>query len=651
MSELNVGGGLFVKNKFKTLEEAVRQAHTGDTIIIHTRRNVLSNGLLLNKSLYLEGKGQVELVAVEHKTGLLVQGAGNINLKNMKIVVPNQANGISGNDYQGTLSLENVTIEHQAKIKGKETFPSLSLQSPMGLTMIDSTCDQCNLNVDRLQIKDSYIGSFLAKQSTIVSSQMQIEHSELTNLQLAQKQANQTVLMNCTTEGELHLMGHYVADHLHLNGLYTTEKSKALLKRVEWAKQEQLLPERIACVVAIPSKFTDTIVEFKQPQFGTKMHVLEETDAEEVSFVQQRAWFQFNNADVTISDAKIPLSDIPNETTKGDISLVNVEDRSRWNNHDTVVSDKNAKSELLKVAKRKNGGKSALDELDSLIGLDTVKKFVHEQVAKAKLNMERRKRGLSGADKNSMGSLHMVFGGEAGTGKTTVARLVARALYEEGVLKSNKFTEASSKDLVSHYVGKTQEKTHQVCMKALDGVLFIDEAYTLAPPKGDGNSFNDEAVGQLIADAENYRDRLVVILAGYEDDMRDFFNRGNEGLKSRFTNWIVFPNYTDKELGEILDFQVKHQGSHFESPKANQLAKYAVNKLVGMAKRGSGNGRAVRNFVQKLDDARSSRLSKLGSLSNLSNDQLATYTLADVQMAYQTAARQAQVIEKGSKNV
>src|SRR5699024_10978781 len=143
------------------------------------------------------------------------------------------------------------------------------------------------------------------------------------------------------------------------------------------------------------------------------------------------------------------------------------------------------------------------------------------------------------------------------THNTEVARIVAKALYEQGVLKSNKLTEVQSGDLISGYVGQTAEKTRKVVESALDGVLFIDEAYTLTHQEG--TSINDEAVAELLKDIDDHRDRIVCILAGYSGEMRQFFAKSNPGLKSRFANWIEFPDYTPKEMMMILQFMLKHR--------------------------------------------------------------------------------------------
>lgn len=655
MSELHVGGGLFAKNKCKTLEEAVRKAHPGDTIIVHVRRNVLKNGLRIAKPLYIEGKGNgITIVAPAHKMGLQLAGNVNFSLTNVTIMCPNQANGLGlAQNAGGRINLDNCKFRHGSKVLGRELYPALSInqgQVPVTLNMNHCDVDLPSIYVSQFSADQCHFGSPLSGHGTIRFQTANIGQNEFTNLDMLTDNAQYTATLNgCRTEGGLTLMGHFNVDQLTCGAFTYYENDRNVKKRIDFAKDQGLLQDNVASVGVCPSKLSDSVVTFKNMKFETKMQLINSHDNEVPVILQKRAWFNFVNSDITISDTKIPLSDLKNVTSKGDLSLVNVQDHSHWNNSGTTISDRNSSSSLVTApGQRKAGEKSALEELDSLIGLDPVKKFVHEQIAKAKLTMERRKRGLLKDDKNSQGSLHMVFGGEAGTGKTTVARLVAKALYEEGVLKSNKFTEVGQSDLVAGHVGQTAPKTHKVCMSALDGVLFVDEAYSLAPSKNGGNTFNDEAVAQLIADAENYRDRLVVILAGYEADMRDFFNRGNEGLKSRFTNWIEFPNYSSDELNQIMMFQLKKQHWKFDNNQTKQVAEYGLDQLVGIAQRGSGNGRAVRNFVQKLDDARSARLTKDTALDNITDEALQTFVLSDVQQAFATAKRQSEIVEHGA---
>jgi stage V sporulation protein K len=190
-----------------------------------------------------------------------------------------------------------------------------------------------------------------------------------------------------------------------------------------------------------------------------------------------------------------------------------------------------------------------LAELDALTGLGHVKAQVRKIIAVVQANAEREKAGLKAVKPG----LHLVFTGPPGTGKTTVARLVARLYAAAGALPGSKFTEASRSDLVAGYVGQTAIKTKEVIDRSKPGVLFIDEAYALTPSSG--VDFGHEAIATLVKAMEDYRTEFAVIVAGYEDEMTEFIG-SNPGLRSRFKTYIDFPNYSPAELAQIFERMV-----------------------------------------------------------------------------------------------
>ena len=226
--------------------------------------------------------------------------------------------------------------------------------------------------------------------------------------------------------------------------------------------------------------------------------------------------------------------------------------------------------------------------LNELVGLEKVKKVLYELVDVIKLK-EKAGNDLKIKDIN----LHMVFLGNPGTGKTTIARLVSDILYNLKYIKENKLIEVSSKDLVAEYVGQTAPKTMAVIEKAMNGVLFIDEAYTLSS-KND-NSYNGEAIATLIQAMENYRDRLVVIFAGYTKEMQDFLD-SNSGIVSRIGYTLEFDDYTTDELIEIFKGMVIKNGFVIEEEALDYLREI-IDDNRNM--KNFGNARFVRNIYEK----------------------------------------------------
>ncbi len=261
-------------------------------------------------------------------------------------------------------------------------------------------------------------------------------------------------------------------------------------------------------------------------------------------------------------------------------------------------------------------------ELHSFIGLDVVKTEVDSMIDWIQIAKQRKEQGLPTTDL----SLHMVFSGNPGTGKTTIARLLARMYHSLGVLSQGQLVEVDRSNLVAGYIGQTAIKTSEVIKSALGGVLFIDEAYTLTS-KG-GNDFGQEAVDTLLKAMEDHRDDLMVIVAGYTDKMEAFI-QSNPGLKSRFTNFLEFPDYTEDELIDIFKLNCK-KGGYKLSSDAEPSLKAAIRRL-RQENDPFGNGRDVRNLFQKTIRNQSVRLAKESGTHT--KDELATLTKLDFSIA------------------
>jgi len=263
----------------------------------------------------------------------------------------------------------------------------------------------------------------------------------------------------------------------------------------------------------------------------------------------------------------------------------------------------------------------AMAELHALVGLEVVKADVDGLVNLAKVRKLRKERGMKCPDM----SFHLVFSGNPGTGKTTVARIVGKIYRALGILSKGQLVEVDRSGLVAGYVGQTAIKTQEVIKSALGGVLFIDEAYTLAPENAD-KDFGQEAIDTILKAMEDHRDDFVVIVAGYDNLMPRFID-SNPGLKSRFNKYIFFADYDGAQLFEIFKGRVERNDYRLDEAAAEQIKTY-LQELYDLRDDNFGNARDVRNLFEKIVAKQANRVA---AIENPSDEEILTITPADLE--------------------
>lgn len=329
-------------------------------------------------------------------------------------------------------------------------------------------------------------------------------------------------------------------------------------------------------------------VEYKDKNFGNGRYA---RNFYQETIIRKSARFDPNNVDDEIIVADLPELPVREKEGPGDDGLIKQPEK---------IED-------------------ILAELDKLVGIDPVKAEIRKLASFFKVQKQRKAAGLPVAP----ASYHCVFSGSPGTGKTTVARFMARVYCSLGVIKTDTLIEADRSKLVAEYIGQTAVKTNAIVDSALDGVLFIDEAYTLS--NGGEKDFGHEAVDTLLKRMEDDRDRLVVIIAGYTNEMHKFIDM-NPGLQSRFTRYIEFPDYSADELTSIFAGMAKKE-LYVVNEECLSLVHDEMEKLVANKSKSFGNARVARTFYEQVKERQGMRL---GVLANPTKEQMMELLPVDI---------------------
>ena len=423
--------------------------------------------------------------------------------------------------------------------------------------------------------------------------------------------------------------------------------SKVIRCDVEWVRQKQAVidEEKIRRKKEIEKKRAEAKkkrAEAEKKRAKQSSQIKKETKREERDHIEEKEKDEAGRDKSRISIKKIPRSKLKKIIKKDDDTkkfvltndgdLLSDDEIEKQKIIKQQEEERLAREEFMKVKQRilereriqkeekEKKIKALVDELNGMVGLSEVKEEIQSLINLIKIRKLREDMNMPVMDM----SYHMVFTGSPGTGKTTVARLVGKIYKELGILSDGKMIETDRSGLVAGYVGQTAMKVHDVVKEAMGGVLFIDEAYSLVNPDMP-NDFGTEAVDTLVKLMEDNRDNLVIIVAGYTEEMKTFL-KSNTGLVSRFNKFINFPDYTKDELVSILAVMAQKAGLEIDEDAKEKVLELLENMKPSQWKN-FGNARGMRNLFEKFVMNQANRLVKL---ENPTKEDLMTIKRADV---------------------
>ena len=352
--------------------------------------------------------------------------------------------------------------------------------------------------------------------------------------------------------------------------------------------------------------------DYRDEMIERQMEVIKALTKDEAKFVSDSLWDNYPSPDSS------PLSDAEKKETNQKNRPM---EQSSGKSSEGSVKAEEAKEEAEEPPEKLE---DILSELHSYIGLGKIKTEVDNLVNMVRVHKMREEHGLPTVDM----SLHMVFSGNPGTGKTMIARVMARIYKCLGILSKGQLIEVDRSGLVAGYVGQTATKTLEVIEKALGGVLFIDEAYALTYHKGD-NDFGQEAVDTLLKAMEDHRDDLIVIVAGY-DGLMDEFITSNPGLESRFNRFLHFDDYTMEEMMAIFNMRCKQGGYSLDEDASDEVEAFIVKQNVDPIT--FGNARGIRNLFEQVLVTQANRIVTIPA-EEITKEKLMQISADDVQKA------------------
>ena len=574
MKVLHVGG-FNPLNRFKTLEEALKKAKHDDQIILHKHIN---ESVIINKSIILDGNGY-SLKIDSDTVGIKNSNNNHLVINNLTFIANTRANAIIN---EGILELTNVKMKLNGPVR-----KFLPLLYSDGSKLILNNCELLKVNTTQNTTTKATNCKFYNYYGDNIHIEPNDNSNEFSNLYGRSK------FINCT-------LSHMDIDNAQIEnckiGPYT-HISNSNLKNIKIYQKDEELNVKIkkeSSYGLLDNQSDEKYCLYLTDDITLQHYNIEIQDQEFIPIFG-------NHVNLEINKTKTN-TEYENELYNSTLKATDTNDTNYWHLSKSKLSA--VRSKINSNIKEETG----LDKLNKLIGLQSVKRKINDIMNNIQVQSQNKNDDFEF-------SYHMIFSGEPGTGKTTVAKYVTEALYEVGAIPENKFTVATVDSLVAGYVGQTAQKTREVLEKALGGVLFIDEAYMLNVKQGQ-NTFNDEAIGVLIEFMENRRKDLIVILAGYKKEMTEFL-ASNTGLDSRIER-VEFEDYTPQEMVQIFELMRKSNNiEYIDEDKIKQnLEKYftlvtqlnlQIPDVNGRITNG-GNGRLVRNIFQKIITERNSRI-------------------------------------------
>lgn len=602
---------IFRRRSTWDLIPALEAANDGDIIELQEgfcfTTDSAEDVITIEKDLTIQGrilKTETGSILPTIETGIFVNNKAEVTLKNLCLRRNFDKKNCLNVKNQSTVNAENLVIENTAA--DGENYPIVYVHN------------QSNLSFDNVRVAENAIRDG-NHQVYLENSNFDVNNSEI-NARVYVKHSK----INCNNT---------LVTYFDSNALFIKDNSSAIIKSSEFIGGKVTKEASYSCVMCRNSDLTLDNTVIYQPKYNSALEAIDsvvkliEGKIDSATFIESEVTsgkavfteslalkketkFKSNSFSILGEDnGRINLfaaeksSLISEEINFGLLSLPNIKlerdvefqvgalnklEYDQGQESFILGEDGNPIIVTNDLEIEYFGEKTSFEKLNEMVGLDNVKSDVKEFIALAQMNKAREEKGLG----TSVLTLHSLFLGNPGTGKTTVARIIGNLLYEKGIISNNRFVEVSRSDLVGQHIGATAIKTRKVLESALGGVLFIDEAYTLA--SGGGKDFGLEAINEILKFMEDNRADIVIIFAGYTENMNKFLEM-NEGLKSRIPNVFDFQDYTPDEL-VIIGLAELHEKKY----QVNEEDYSALVHHNFELSNDFSNGRWVRNLNERI---------------------------------------------------